>query len=464
MLIRYTYNAEKLLTQIDNENKDGNSDHYTYTYDHNRQLLSSTETNPWAKYTKAYTYDNFGRVQQETSTAQTAGKRVSSAVQYRYENGDLVEMKTPSGATLWKLTASNEYGQPLSLLKGKTKELLDYNSHFPKTQTVQREDTPLNVLQYDFNPQRGLLNHRTYSFFNQKEEFAYDTTDRLTRWGNATHQYDERGRITENSAIGTYEYTRNGYQQQKLTTNEAGETYLEKHPLPTVRYNAFKAPEQIYVKDKERISYEYNAFGERSHCYYGNAEVEKAKRPLLKHYSHDGSVEIVCNKTDNSTKFILYLGGDTYSAPAVYTSNNGEEGKLLFLHRDQLGSIIAITDLNGKLVEARHFDAWGKVLSITDGNGNKLENLLLDRGYTGHEHLSSVGLIHMNGRLYDPALHRFLMPDNYIQDPFNTQNFNRYGYCLNNSLVYVDQNGEEIITAIVVIGTIVGAYFGGGTS
>ena len=37
-------------------------------------------------------------------------------------------------------------------------------------------------------------------------------------------------RITENSVIGTYEYTRNGYQQQKLTTNEAGETYLEKTP------------------------------------------------------------------------------------------------------------------------------------------------------------------------------------------------------------------------------------------
>ena len=61
------------------------------------------------------------------------------------------------------------------------------------------------------------------------------------------------------------------------------------------------SPEQIYVKDKERITYLYNAFGERSHCYYGNAEVEKAKRPMLKHYSHDGSVEIVCNKTDNST-------------------------------------------------------------------------------------------------------------------------------------------------------------------
>ena len=456
MRIRYTYNADKLLTQIDNQNKDRNNDSYRYEYNGLKQLVQTTETNPQAVFTKNYTYDAFGRVQQETTTAQTAGKRVSSAVQYRYENGDLVEMKTPSGATLWKLTASNEYGQPLSLHKGKTKELLDYNTHFPKTQIVQREDTPLNVLQYDFNPQRGLLNHRTYSFYNQKEEFAYDTTDRLTRWGNATHQYDERGRITENSAIGTYEYTRNGYQQQKLTTNEAGETYLEKYPLPVIRYNAFKAPEQIYVKDKERISYDYNAFGERSHCYYGNAEVEKAKRPLLKHYSHDGSTEIVCNKTDNSTKFILYLGGDAYSAPAILISN-GEASKLYYLHRDYLGSIVMLTDEDGNIAERRHFDPWGQPIKIADGAGNTLDKLtLLDRGFTGHEHLQTVGLIHMNARLYDPALHRFLQPDNYVQDPFNTQNFNRYGYCLNNPLVYVDQNGEfwHLVIGAVVGGVI----------
>ena len=464
MRIRYTYNADKLLTQIDNQNKDGNNDSYRYEYNGLKQLVQTTETNPQAVFTKNYTYDAFGRVQQETTTAQTAGKRVSSAVQYRYQNGELVEMKDDKGITLWKLTESNEYGQPLSLHKGKTKELLDYNSHFPKTQTVKREDTPLNVLQYDFNPQRGLLNHRTYSFYNQKEEFAYDTTDRLTRWGNATHQYDERGRITENSAIGTYEYTRNGYQQQKLTTNEVGETYLEKYPLPVIRYNAFKAPEQIYVKDKERISYEYNAFGERSHCYYGNAEVEKAKRPMLKHYSHDGSVEIVCNKTDNSTKFILYLGGDAYSAPAVLISD-GETQKLYYLHRDYLGSIVMLTDEDGNIAGRRHFDPWGQPIKVEDGAGNTLEKLtLLDRGFTGHEHLQTVGLIHMNGRLYDPALHRFLQPDNYVQDPFNTQNFNRYGYCMNNPLVYVDENGEFIITAIIVgaiVGAVVGAYIGG---
>ena len=177
---------------------------------------------------------------------------------------------------------------------------------------------------------------------------------------------------------------------------------------------------------------------------------------MLKHYSHDGSVEIVCNKTDNSTKFVFYLGGDAYSAPAILISD-GEASKLYYLHRDYLGSIVMLTDENGNIAERRYFDPWGQLIKVEDAAGNTLDKLtLLDRGFTGHEHLQTVGLIHMNGRLYDPALHRFLQPDNYVQDPFNTQNFNRYGYCLNNPLVYVDQNGEfwHLVIGAVVGGVI----------
>jgi RHS repeat-associated protein len=47
-----------------------------------------------------------------------------------------------------------------------------------------------------------------------------------------------------------------------------------------------------------------------------------------------------------------------------------------------------------------------------------------------------------NGRLYDPLVGRFLSPDNYVQDASSTQNFNRYGYCLNNPLRYTDPDGE----------------------
>ena len=52
----------------------------------------------------------------------------------------------------------------------------------------------------------------------------------------------------------------------------------------------------------------------------------------------------------------------------------------------------------------------------------------------------------MNGRVYDPMLGMFLSPDNYVQMPDFTQNFNRYSYAsyaLNNPLVYIDPSGYK---------------------
>ena len=47
----------------------------------------------------------------------------------------------------------------------------------------------------------------------------------------------------------------------------------------------------------------------------------------------------------------------------------------------------------------------------------------------------------MNGRMYDPVIGRVLSPDNFVQDPTNTQSYNRYSYCLNNPLRYTDPSG-----------------------
>ena len=63
------------------------------------------------------------------------------------------------------------------------------------------------------------------------------------------------------------------------------------------------------------------------------------------------------------------------------------------------------------------------------------------RGFTGHEQLDSVGLAHMNGRVYDPLLGRFLSADPHIQSPANPQSLNRYTYVNNNPLSYTDPSG-----------------------
>ena len=114
------------------------------------------------------------------------------------------------------------------------------------------------------------------------------------------------------------------------------------------------------------------------------------------------------------------------------------------MHRDNLGSIDAITDRVGNVVERMSFDPFGARRDYTwrsDDRPFSLIPVLTNRGFTGHETLDSVGLIHMNGRVYDTALGRFLSADPFIQAPLNTQSFNRYSYVMNSPLVYTDPSG-----------------------
>ena len=62
--------------------------------------------------------------------------------------------------------------------------------------------------------------------------------------------------------------------------------------------------------------------------------------------------------------------------------------------------------------------------------------------FTG-QRLDSTGLYYYNARYYDATIGRFISPDTEIQNFTNPQNLNRYSYCLNNPLKYVDPSGYE---------------------
>ena len=131
-----------------------------------------------------------------------------------------------------------------------------------------------------------------------------------------------------------------------------------------------------------------------------------------------------------------YVNGTDGNA-AVYVSDPGYQEKAYCIDTDHLGSITALYDQYGTKCFSASYDVWGK---RTVG----INNVGFDRGFTGHEHIDEIGLINMNGRMYDPNLGRFLSPDNYIQSPDNPQNYNRYSYCLNNPLRYTDPSGEFV--------------------
>ena len=122
--------------------------------------------------------------------------------------------------------------------------------------------------------------------------------------------------------------------------------------------------------------------------------------------------------------------------------------RLRFIHRDRLGSVHTLssgtvdTVTAGALsavLERRAFDVFGGVLSSV-GHPPQAQ-WLTARGFSGHEHVLGVGVIHMNGRGYDAALGRFLSVDPWIQSPHNGQSVNGYSYVMNNPLWGVDPSG-----------------------
>ncbi len=280
-----------------------------------------------------------------------------------------------------------------------------------------------------------------------------------------TQNYDDRGRITDNK-LGEYQYDgSHPYQNSAITMTPDAVNYYTGRPQQDVTYNAFKVPIKIDEQGIDLINFGYNTFEHRSVMYYGNTNTDKLSKPYRKYYSADGGIEIKATfdpgntTTPASVEFLTYIGGDAYSAPVVLKSD-GTTQNYFYLHRDYQGSIMAITDAVGAVVEKRLYDPWGEVAKVQDGAGNPLAQLtFFDRGYTGHEHLQSVGLINMNARLYDPKVHRFLEADDYLQDPSNTQNYNRYGYCVNNPLKYTDLTGNifniaTLAGCIPVVGSI----------
>ena len=121
--------------------------------------------------------------------------------------------------------------------------------------------------------------------------------------------------------------------------------------------------------------------------------------------------------------------------------NNGKDS-LLYTYTDNQGSLIALTDESGNIVERYAFDPWGARRNPDQWEQkDSRTKWITNRGYTGHEHLDAFGIINMNGRVYDPQTAMFFSPDSFVQAPDNWVNYNRYGYCLNNPLIYSDPSG-----------------------
>ncbi|WP_410493579.1 RHS repeat-associated core domain-containing protein [Chryseobacterium sp. JV274] len=483
-LISFTYDDKGRIVSKGGTSK-GKSYSSNISYDPQGRVLSNSESSN-GKYfiQKGITYDDKARVVSYQKQLYSSGTLTKVQVENVYSawNGELFQVKDKtSGKILWELKEANAKGQVLKAKLGASEINNTYDTNGFLTNTNHSSAVKPSILQisYSFDAIKNELKSRTTGGdFNIVESFDYDDNNRLVNWTNpitgikpTTNRnfYDVKGRITQNDQVGTIKFENSAkiYQATGMTLNATGEQNYNNDLIQSITYNENNDP--VFIDGmKGDVAFQYGLTSMRQRVTYGGNFSNDGEGKFTKYYSEDGSYEVIKDNTTGKEKHILYIGGTPYESNIVYLKNFTENsGSYKFLHKDYIGSILAISDEAGNKLEQRHFDAWGNFTHLQIGNGaiitdkNIIDNtsLLLERGYTSHEHFAEVGIIHMNGRLYDPLLRRFLNADENIQDIFNTQNYNKYGYVFNNPLMFNDPSGEFVFAFVAAWG--VSLFWGG---
>lgn len=405
-------------------------------------------------------YDGNSRIGSYERSIVSEGITTQVDLEHKYDDwtGGLHKIIDRSGQKiLWQILDVKASGEILHSRLGVTEvnNIFDDNGYLKESKHTSQSGSILNN-KYEFDGIKNELKIRErFGSLAITESFRYDNHNRLVEWtnikdsGTSFNSYDPLGRITENENLGNFYYDNEGkiYQNTRIKLNSIGKQYYSLENKLDIEYNENNDPTLIRGK-QEDVSFGYGLNSQRQMMTFGgkiSQDFDVAEGgwqgEFTKYLSADGNLEVVRNNITGEEKHIIYIGGSPYESNSVLVKDFQDTiGSYYFLHKDYLGSILAISNKEGLLVEQRHFDAWG---NFTHGTMD-----ILDRGYTSHEHIPSVGIVHMNGRLYDPNLRRFLNADANIQDEFNSLNYNKYAYVLCNPLMYNDPTGEFFFAAL----------------
>jgi len=433
----------------------------TYDYNGYGDLLSTNYPND--NLMCAYLYDNYGRLAEEDYN------NGMQRMRYGYSNtGELANISTkaqnePFFSQLSTAISTNAFGASLQRkdLLGQT-VASTYNLHGRLTAI----ELPGQLdFQYSWNNSTGNLNSRTdhsaYLPSSLTEAFTYDNLNRLKNVylnGALTHQYsyDSRGNLMNKEAVGEYAYNnqfQNTYVENVFNEINTSSSQLRQFSPENELSYLKEGGYQFFVKNHAD-----NHTRKSSRTTLNSVDIEK--REYFPEIGLERFTNVLTNKaynlfyvSHNGEMVAMVVKEAQASNPNNYTSlpNEGYYGVIT----DHLGSISYVYDQNG-VVAKQSFDAWGRRRNPDDWTYtvNSTPNPeWLFRGYTGHEQLDYFGLIHMNGRVYSPLEGRMISPDNFVQDPYNSQSYNRYAYGFNNPLKYTDPNGEWVH---LVVGAAIG--------
>jgi RHS repeat-associated protein len=417
-------------------------------------------------YNYDFTYNNIGGSDyvyyptSPTPTGETAA-RFKTRTFYSFGNPYRIRDVTQSGLerTLWEVTDTNAYSSPLAETLGPA--LISVTSGYKAwtnemtsmTAGVAGSTTNRQNLSFAWNSVGNLTQRQDLSLA-VTETFEYDDMDRIDkafRNGVLTLDlnYDPAGagRIDSKSDVGSYTY---GDTSHPNAVTAAGTNY-------TFTYDA-----NGNVQTRNGLTQTWTAFDLPATL---QANIGGTTYSSQFSYGPDHQRWRQIATYLNGTETTHYVGGLLEKANAqgvtmwrhyvptptgltIIVSRNSDHSKTTtYALSDHLGSSDVLLDNNGDYVTRVSFDVFGKRRG-SDWNPSTPPDWpgiaeTTRRGFTFHEMLDNIDLVHMNGRVYDPTIGRFMSVDPIIGNLTDSQSVNPYAYVGNRPLNYIDPSGFD---------------------
>lgn len=377
--VAFSYNAAGLPTQV----TDTQGTSISWDYDAANQLISET-TNQGAVH---YVYNASGQ-----RTSMTAADR--APVSYGYDSaGRLATIQQGSETYTY---GYDELSRRTSLLRPNgvsTSYAYDLVGRISRLTHNNAASQPLEDYQYGYNADNDITSIVSFSPGTssplEKTAGPADAANRVRQFGSNSYDFNANGQTTQKTnAGGTTQY--NWDARGRMT----GAT------LPT----------------GASVNYTYDIFGRQT---------TRSAGGVITQFLHDGS-DVVLDR-DSGGGTVDYLSG--VGVDEHLRQSSATTGPLYAL-QDHLGSIGALTDTGGNVIERMRYEPFG------GGNGSSLTRY----GFAGRERDSATGLLYFRARWYDSEQGRFLS-----EDPAGlAAGLNLYAYAGNNPIFYNDPFGLSI--------------------
>jgi len=435
----------------------------SYSFDSRGRPASVTITED-TNYTIGYAYNAIGAVDTVTYPGSTGSPFV---LKYIYSYGAAQQVKdNVAGTVFWSLSGTNDSALPTAEVLGNSVAVTSGYTPWTNDIVTRQEGTggianSLQDLAYQWDPNGNLL-QRQDNKQTLTEVFVHDAVNRLSSSTlngatNLTVGYDAAGNITSKSDVGAYDYTTaqggctyQSYAQPHAVRNAGGGVYCYDANGNAISrgggalvWTSYNLPSSItygsnstsfnYNSSHQRWKQDANYAGTHEVTYYVGGLMEKvttgAGPTEYRHLIPAGNGSAILTRRSNLTSSVYYT-----------TSDHLGSGDLIL---SSTGTILAKESFTA--FGARRGSNWQGIPSIADYS---TFSSTTRRGFTGHEMLDSVSLIHMNGRVYDPTIGRFLSADPIIQTIQVSQALNAFSYVMNNPLALIDPTGYSWLSEL----------------